>query len=194
MTPELEDKLRDLARILPSLSRARLVAIVQEDARKQRPNKRGPRAASHAKARQIAKRWETYRARHPGKSIAVAAPKFLDTLPADLKPAGNSRGNRKGSPASNTLYNVIRRGQVLNEQRPCLRRLVTLIRQVDCLAAKGTRPSKMARHAARLGQAGRAEDHADIKRLEAEYAVFRDSAMRALIVDAADSFVRLPKK
>ena len=194
MTPELEDKLRDLARILPSLSRARLVAIVQEDARKQRPNKRGPRAASHAKARQIAKRWETYRARHPGKSIAVAAPKFLDTLPADLKPAENSRGNRKGSPASNTLYNVIRRGQVLNEQRPCLRRLVTLIRQVDCLAAKGTRPSKMARHAARLGQAGRAEDHADIKRLEAEYAVFRDSAMRALIVDAADSFVRLPKK
>lgn len=178
--------LRELA---PRASLASLSAILDQDERL--PKKRGPRPISHAKARQIARLWDAYRAGHAGKSVAALAAKFLTTLPVHLRPKG------RGTATSKTLSNVIGRGQALNHQRPALRRLVSVLEECDRLAASGSRPTSAARAAIRAGRAGRRGDLAHIDRVTRENEFLRDSATRALLggdAYSALSFIRPPQK
>lgn len=186
-----EDLLQRLAARLAEQPTAHLKALLAQLERPKPRISRGPRPVSHAKARQIAQRFDEYQALHRGRSVKALAQGFLATLPPHLRSGGNSRSRGTQAPPPK---NVITRGRELNRQRPALRRLVSVLRDCERLAARGTHHSSASRCAARAGRAGRPQDLADIKRLTREYEFLRIAGLRALLGDAySDSFISFEK-
>ena len=149
MTENLTEEEALLLRAWRTLSpeaRARAaVAIVAELDRAQRvPKKRGPRAKSHAKARQVARLWDAYRATHRGGSPERLRKAFIKTLPDQLRLTSKARGSEM---SDSTLLNLISLGQELVRQRPALRRLAAVLKANagSGLAALGTPPRRAPR-------------------------------------------------
>jgi hypothetical protein len=189
-----EDELLLLWRALSKEARQRItMAIVEEIGNpKAPPKKRGPRAKSHAKARQIARLWDAYRASHRGSSPERLRKAFIKTLPDRLRLTSKARGSEM---SDSTLLNLISLGQELGRQRPALRRLAAVLKSGDGLAMRGTRPKSSAPSIIRALRSGRREDAAEIKRLTDAAEFYRDRATRALLGDEAvdaQSFIRMP--
>ncbi len=194
-----DELLRQIAALLPGLSRAQLIKIIERDEHAQRPpGARGPRPVAHAKARQIARRFDLYRAAHGRRSVKALGRAFLATLPAHLrpKPSAKSRGT---AGTTKTLSNLITLGRELNFQRSELRRLVAALARQAQLRPPSSSPNNIAMRTARIAAlAGRAGRRADRDEIEAIAAFEEARALmmaQALAGDAALSFVRIdPKK
>jgi hypothetical protein len=190
-----EDQLLVLWRALPTAeARQRItMAIVEEIGNpKASPKKRGPRAKSHAKARQIARLWDNYRASHRGSSPERVRKAFIKTLPDRLRLTSQARGTEM---SDKTLLNLITLGHELSRQRPALRRLAAALKANagSGLAALGTHPPKSsAPSVIRALRGGKREDAAEIKRLTDEAEFYRGRATSALLGDDAQSFIRMP--
>ena len=190
-----EDLLQRIAAKLAEQPTARLKALLDQLERGKPKISRGPRPMSHAKARQIARRFDKFQASRGGGSVAKLRRPFLETLPAHLLSKPNARA-RGGTLTAKTLSNLVTDGRTLNEQRAALRRLVAAIKGLDRIVCHGSRPSSLARKAARIGREPRREHLEEIERLARQYEFAAHSASRALLgEDYSDSFIRLaPEK
>jgi hypothetical protein len=173
-------------------SRAAGAIVAELDRAHRAPKKRGPRPMSHAKARQITRLWDAYRASRRGGSPERLRKAFIKTLPDRLRLTSKTRGTEM---SDSTLQNLISSGQELARQRPALRRLAAVLKANDGygLAALGTHPPRSAPAVIRALRSGKREDAAEIKRLTDEAEFYRDSALRALRGDDAQSLIRMPQ-
>jgi hypothetical protein len=168
---------------------------------KEPPKKRGPRAKSHTKARQLARKFDAYKEKRGGRgSVKKLWAGFVATLSDELLklllPKG-SIGSRGKPVLTQAIHNQLTLGRELNRQRPALRRLVAALRAPRGLAAVGTHPMRSARGAVRAGRVGRRGDAAEIEVLARAEEFYLDSATRALLGDeavAARSFIRMPRE